>query len=39
MNDHVGQKFTTLDKDQDTHDNNCAVQYSGAWWYNACHER
>ena len=33
-----GQKFTTLDKDYDTHDKvNCAVTYHGAWWYKACH--
>ena len=30
-------KFTTKDRDQDTHGSNCAVTYKGAWWYTACH--
>ncbi|XP_026102984.1 microfibril-associated glycoprotein 4-like [Carassius auratus] len=34
---HNDQKFTTLDKDQDFNDKNCARVYLGAFWYNACH--
>lgn len=29
--------FSTLDKDNDTWGNSCAVTYHGAWWYTACH--
>ncbi|XP_059411095.1 microfibril-associated glycoprotein 4-like, partial [Carassius carassius] len=34
---HNDQKFTTLDKDQDLDDKNCARLYLGAFWYNKCH--
>ena len=31
--------FTTQDRDNDVHGSNinCAVKYTGAWWYNYCH--
>lgn len=32
---HNGQKFTTTDKDQDTHPSNCArIAYGGFWFHN-----
>ncbi|XP_053332840.1 microfibril-associated glycoprotein 4-like [Clarias gariepinus] len=33
-----GQKFSTFDKEQDTHTQlNCAKSYLGAFWYSQCH--
>uniref|UniRef100_A0A4W4FC60 Fibrinogen C-terminal domain-containing protein n=1 Tax=Electrophorus electricus TaxID=8005 RepID=A0A4W4FC60_ELEEL len=35
---HNGQKFSTLDKDQDTYaDGHCARSFLGGFWYGACH--
>ena len=30
-------KFTARDKDQDENTYNCAIKFTGAWWYNHCH--
>ncbi|XP_058446728.1 microfibril-associated glycoprotein 4-like [Malaya genurostris] len=37
LSDAVKLKFTTFDSDNDSHTDNCAVQFQGAWWYGACH--
>ena len=34
---HNGRKFTTKDRDKDGWIGHCAVTYSGAWRYYACH--
>ncbi|XP_072317210.1 microfibril-associated glycoprotein 4-like [Eucyclogobius newberryi] len=33
---HDNQKFTTFDRDQDTHGNNCAVICFGGFWFEGC---
>ena len=33
-----GMQFTTKDRDNDLYAANCAIQFSGAWWYNHCHK-
>ncbi|XP_049302364.1 ryncolin-2-like isoform X1 [Bactrocera dorsalis] len=35
---HLGQKFTTKDRDNDKSRDNCAVEYTAAWWYKHCYE-
>ncbi|XP_031696247.1 microfibril-associated glycoprotein 4-like isoform X2 [Anarrhichthys ocellatus] len=37
LSNHNGQKFSTLDKDQDNYEGNCAREFLGAFWYNGCH--
>ena len=37
MSYHNGMRFTANDRDEDLEsDVNCAVKYSGGWWYNSC---
>ncbi|XP_058178562.1 ficolin-2-like [Anopheles ziemanni] len=38
MGELNGMKFSTLDSDNDTWGDSCAVTYFGAWWYGACHK-
>ncbi|CAL4168042.1 unnamed protein product [Meganyctiphanes norvegica] len=32
-----GMKFTTYDEDNDTDGSNCAIQWSGGFWYHSCY--
>jgi len=34
---HLGQQFSTRDRDNDSHKRKkCAQLYAGAWWYKDC---
>ncbi|XP_048738138.2 angiopoietin-1-like [Ostrea edulis] len=33
-----GMMFTTKDRDNDRHPNQCASEHFGGWWYNVCHD-
>ena len=37
MTNQNGQQFSTKDRDNDVWYSNCAIQFSGAWWYRSCH--
>ena len=34
---HNNMAFSAKDRDNDIWGNNCAVRYTGAWWYQNCH--
>ena len=34
---HNGMRFSTYDNDNDIWYNNCAQEWTGAWWYKYCH--
>ncbi|KAH8389310.1 hypothetical protein KR215_000234 [Drosophila sulfurigaster] len=37
LSQHVGEKFSTYDRDNDSDvDINCAETLHGAWWYSDC---
>ncbi|XP_039949783.1 fibrinogen C domain-containing protein 1-like [Bactrocera tryoni] len=33
---HLGMKFSTIDRDNDLNDKNCAYIYRGGWWHRNC---
>ncbi|VDI02425.1 Hypothetical predicted protein [Mytilus galloprovincialis] len=33
---HNGLRFSTADRDYDTHHINCGEKYQAGWWYNGC---
>ncbi|XP_051985979.1 angiopoietin-related protein 3-like [Xyrauchen texanus] len=39
MSNHTGMKFSTKDKNNNNLDeSNCARNYTGGWWFNACED-
>jgi len=34
---HNNMAFTTKDRDNGRYSSNCAVRYTGAWWYKSCY--
>ena len=34
---HNGSRFSTRDNDNDNSGDNCAQDFTGAWWYNNCY--
>ena len=37
INPHNGMRFSTRDNDNDNNGGNCAMHWTGAWWYNSCY--
>ncbi|XP_022107428.1 microfibril-associated glycoprotein 4-like [Acanthaster planci] len=37
LSGHSNHPFSTKDRDNDSSDSECAIAYSGAWWYSSCH--
>ena len=33
---HNDKMFTTIDRDNDEHDDNCAIKLKGGWWFEHC---
>lgn len=33
---HNHMEFTTMDRDNDNYEKNCAEIYKNGWWYNRC---
>ncbi|XP_022107429.1 ficolin-2-like [Acanthaster planci] len=37
LSSYSNSPFTTKDRDNDSYGPNCAVAFTGAWWYTSCH--